>query len=128
MSADGEALAHDVLLTGRIGLLVRIPCRPGGRAGVLDAIHRYADGLAEEPGTELFSMSIDPDDSDVVWLHEWFRDDDAMHAHRRATGFHRMMQELSELVGGPPGVLRLDPLRMRLSSVTLEADDLGQVL
>lgn len=119
-----EVSPVSALLTGRTGLLVRLSCRPGVRAAMLDMLHRYADGLGQEPGTELFVVSVDPDDADVVWLYEVFRDDAAQLAHRAAEGFATMLAEMPELLAQPPGVLRLDPIRMSLQQTVL-TDDLS---
>jgi quinol monooxygenase YgiN len=104
-----------VLLTGRVGLFVRLPGLPGARPALLDALHTYADRLAEEPGTELFVVSVDPGDPDVVWLNEWFRDDDAVQAHREAPAFADLMTTMPDLLSGPAGILRIDPLRLDLA-------------
>ena len=111
------------LLTGRIGLVVRLQAQPGGRAAVLDALHRYADDLDEEPGTQMFTISIDPDNADLVWLGEWFADADAHRAHQSSGAFARLMGELPDLLAASPGVLRLDPLRASFAPQLL--DELG---
>jgi quinol monooxygenase YgiN len=109
--------AIDAVLPGRIGMLVRIPTLPGMRAAALDALNRYIDDLDQEPGTEAFLVCVDPADSDVVWLYEWFRDEQALEAHRSAPLFGRLMTELPGLVGESPGIMRIDPLRLRMSNV-----------
>ena len=106
----------DAVLPGRIGLLVRVPVKPGLRAAALDVLNRYVDDLDQEPGTEAFFLCVEPDDSEVVWLYEWFRDDAALEAHRSAPLFGRLMSELPDLVADGPGIMRLDPLRLRMSS------------
>lgn len=106
----------DAVLLGRIGMLVRIPVQPGMRPAALDVLNRYVDDLDEEPGTEAFLVCVDPDDEHVVWLYEWFRDQDALEAHRTAPLFTRLLGELPGLVGGSPGIMRIDPLRLRMSS------------
>ncbi len=108
--------AIDAVLPGRIGMLVRIPTLPGMRAAALDALNRYIDDLDQEPGTEAFLVCVDPGDSDVVWLYEWFRDEQAVEAHRSAPLFGRLMNELPGLVGESPGIMRIDPLRLRMSN------------
>jgi len=105
-----------VLLTGRVGLFVRLPGLPGSRPALLDALHTYADRLTEEPGTEMFVVSVDPSDPDVVWLNEWFRDDDAVQAHRAAPAFADLLTSMAELLSGPAGILRIDPLRLDLAA------------
>lgn len=116
------------LLPGRVGLFVRVVCRPGGRAGVLDALNRYADMLHQEPDTEAFLICLDPDDQDVVWLYEWFKDADALEAHRSAPTFEVMMRELPPHLAAPPALLRVDPLRMHLQRRVLAGETLGDVL
>lgn len=110
------------LLPGRMGMLVRLTAAPGRRAALLDAMHRYSDGLTEEPGTEMFIVHVDPDDENVVWLYEVFRDAEAQESHRAAEGFARMMTEIPDLLAAPPGVLRLDPLRMSMQEGVLTED------
>jgi len=106
----------DAVLPGRIGILVRIPVLPGLRAAALDVLNRYVDDLDSEPGTEAFMVCVDPQDEDVVWLYEWFRDEAALADHRDAPLFQWLMSELPELVGENPGLMRLDPLRLRMTS------------
>jgi quinol monooxygenase YgiN len=82
----------------------------------LDVLNRYVDDLDSEPGTEAFMVCVDPQDEDVVWLYEWFRDEAALAEHRDAPLFQWLMSELPELVGENPGLMRLDPLRLRMTS------------
>ena len=112
------------LLPDRLGLVVRLQARPGARPAVLDALHRYADGLAEEPRTELFVISLDPDESDVVWLHEWFADGEAgMLAHRSSQGFAELMGELQDVLAIDPQMMRFDPLRVHLATALVTDDE-----
>jgi len=104
-----------VLLTGRLGLFVRLPGLPGSRPALLDALHTYADRLAEEPGTEMFVVSVDPSEPDVVWLNEWFRDEAALEAHRGSPAFADLLASMPTLLSGPAGILRVDPLRLDLA-------------
>lgn len=103
-------------------MLVRLTAEDGRRPALLDALHRYSDGLEEEPGTELFIVHLDPDDANVVWLYEIFRDDEAQNEHRAAEGFAQLMTELPDVLGAPPAILRLDPLRMSLQEQVLSED------
>ena len=103
-------------------MLVRLTASEGMRPALLDALHRYSDGLEEEPGTEVFVVHVDPDDANIVWLYEIFRDDDAQNDHRAAEGFAQLMTELPDVLGAPPAILRLDPLRMSLEEQVLSED------
>jgi quinol monooxygenase YgiN len=111
------------LLPDRLGLVVRLQARPGARPAVLDALHRYADRLDEEPQTELFVISLDPDEADVVWLHEWFASgEDGMLAHRRSPGFAELMGDLGAVLAVDPQMMRFDPLRVHLASALVTDD------
>lgn len=111
-----------VLLPGRRSLLVRLTCQEGLRPAMLEMLNTYADGLDEEPGTEMFVVSLDPDEETIVWLYEIFKDEDAENAHRSSAGFARMMSSMPELLDGPPAVLRMEPLRMALQETVLSED------
>lgn len=127
-SAGRDTEPVSALLPGRVGLLVRLVARRGGRAGLLDGLHRYMDTLDTEPGTEVFVVALDPDEGDVVWLFEWFTDADALEAHRRSATFHAMMRELPGHLGAPPALVRLDPLRMHLQQVVAQGRTAEDVL
>lgn len=110
------------LLPGRTALVVRLTSRPGMRAALLDTLNTYADGLAEEPGTEIFLVSTDPDDDSLVWLFEVFKDDDAETEHRASQGFATMVASLNELLEAAPAILRMAPLRLVMQESLLEED------
>ena len=92
------------------------------RPALLDVLNSYADGLEEEPGTEMFVVSLDPDDGTIVWLYEIFKDEDAENAHRSSSGFATMMERMPPLLGAPPAILRMEPLRMALQEGVLAED------
>ena len=116
----GDDQMRGALLPGRVGLFVRLSANPGGRTGLLDALHRYADRLASEPNTEAFVIALDPDDEDVVWLYEWFTDEPGLEAHRLSEPFTELVTEIPELLAAPPGLLRIDPLRLHLQTEMLD--------
>jgi quinol monooxygenase YgiN len=120
---DGAAAEPvQALLPGRRALLVRLTCTAGRRAALLDILNTYADGLHEEPGTEIFVVSVDPDDDTIVWLYEMFKDEDAENDHRASGGFATMMGSMPDLLGAPPAILRMEPLRMALQEGVLAED------
>ena len=110
------------LLAGRKSLLVRLTCDAGRRPAMLEMLNTYTDGLHEEPGTEMFVVSLDPDDENIVWLYEIFKDEEAENAHRSSEGFARLMSQMPELLGAPPALLRMDPLRLSLQEGVLTED------
>ena len=113
---------RSALLPGRRSLLVRLTAVAGTRPALLDLLNTYADGLAEEPGTEVFIVSMDPDDANIVWLYEIFADEDAENAHRSSQGFAALMNAMPALLDGPPAVLRTVPLRMSMQEAVFSED------
>ena len=122
MPAENLAEPRQVLLPGRRNLLVRLNVKDGLRPALLELLNTYTDGLAEEPGTELFVVSLDPDNVNTVWLYEIFRDEHAQEAHRASDGFAVLMSSMPPLLDGPPAVLRMDPLRMAMQENVLVED------
>lgn len=115
------------LLPGRVGMLVRLVCKDGAREAVLDSVNRYMDQLAAEPGTEAFLLALDPDEGQVVWLYEWFTDQDALDEHRSSEGLHTMMTELPDLLTSPVALIRIDPLRMHVQRRVVEGETVDGV-
>ena len=113
---------RSVLLPGRRSLMVRLTANEGMRPALLDVLNTYVDGLSEEPGTEMFVVGLDPDDANIVWLYEIFKDDDAENAHRASAGFQTLMESMPPLLGAPPAVLRTVPLRMSMQEEVLSED------
>lgn len=111
-----------VFLPGRQALLVRLTAQQGQRPALLDLLNTYADGISEEPGTELYLVSVDPEDENLVWLYEIFLDEDAEIAHRQSAGFAELMLKLPHVLDGSPGVLRMQPLRMTLQENVFAED------
>ena len=122
MSTTPSQEPVQVMLPERRCLLVRLTAADGRRLELLDVINTYADGLAEEPGTELFMVSLDPDDANLVWMYELFRDERAENAHRAASGFADLLAGVTELLSGPPAILRMDPIRMAVQEGVLTQD------
>lgn len=122
MPADELQEPRQVLLPGRQALLVRLTVKDGMRPALLELLNTYTDGLAEEPGTEMFVVSLDPDNVNTVWLYELFRDDDAQEAHRASAGFAVLMTSMPNLLEGPAAVLRMDPLRMAMQDNVFTED------
>jgi quinol monooxygenase YgiN len=67
-------------------------------------------------------VCVDPDDETIVWLYEMFKDDDAENAHRASSGFARMMATMPGLLGSPPAILRMEPLRLAMQEAVLAED------
>jgi quinol monooxygenase YgiN len=115
------------LLPGRVGLFVRLVCRPGARTAALDITNRYMDDLASEPGTEAFVVAVDPTEADILWFYEWFTDEPALDAHRASPAFHAMMAAMPGVLAAPPALIRVDPLRMHLQRSVAEGHTVDRI-
>ncbi len=107
-------MLHDGLLPDRKALLVRLNVVEGKRTELLDLLNTYADRIGEEPGTEVYSVLVDPEDPDIVWLFEVFSNEEAELLHRQSVGFADLMHGLQKVLDGAPGILRMSPLRMTM--------------
>lgn len=113
---------RQVLLPGRIGMLVRVVAKEGMRPAMLELLNTYADGLASEAGTEVYLMSTDPQNADIVWLYEVFKDQAAQAAHQSSDGFVRLMETMPELLAEPPAILPMEPLRISVQDDMFKED------
>ncbi len=120
MGATSAAEPITALLPGRVGIVVRLAAKSGGRSALLDAINRYVDELGDEPHTEAFVIATDPADENVVWLLEWFGSESGLDKHRETHSFAELVGRLPELLADPPGILRIDPLRLHLRSAAMD--------
>lgn len=125
--SDPDDVPVGALLPGRVGLFVRLVCRPGRRTAALDVTNRYMDDLEAEPGTEAFVVCVDPNEDDILWLYEWFTDMAAMEAHRASEPFAQMMAELPGVLASPPALIRVDPLRLHLSRAVAEGRTVDRI-
>ena len=113
---------RQVFFPGRQAIVVRLTAQEGQRAALLNLLNTYVDGLVEEPGTEMYMVSVDPDDENLVWLYEIFEDEDAENDHRQSQGFADLMHALPTVLEGSPAILRMQPLRMALQEKVFTED------
>jgi quinol monooxygenase YgiN len=107
-------MLHDSLLPDRQAILVRLNVVGGKRTELLDLLNTYADRIGEEPGTEVYTVLVDPDSEDIVWLFEVFTNEEAEILHRQSIGFADLLHGLQKVLDGSPGILRMNPLRMTM--------------
>ena len=121
-SSPESSEPRQLFIAGRKSALIRLTCTSGMRPALLEVLNTYADTLADEPGTEMFVVHVDPDDENNVWLYETFLDESAESAHRATRGFAEMMNGMPALLDGPPAILRMEPLRMSMQESVLTED------
>lgn len=80
----------------RVALNVEIECRHGSRNDVLRALAAHRTRCLEgEPGTLQFEVMVPSDDSEMVYLFELYRDDEALQAHVGGDSLSRYRGEIS---------------------------------
>lgn len=99
------------------GVLVSLTAQQGKRDEVLRMLTHYLRTLDDgEPGTTLLSVAADPQDEDLVWMWEEFRDAAAVQQHFRHDFFQALQLELADLLEEPPSVRPLAPIGRHVSS------------
>jgi quinol monooxygenase YgiN len=94
-----------------IVIVTRLTAVPGRREELLAAFEPLHAAVADEPGTEVFTMHIARDDPEVVMFHEVYRDEAALAAHRNSAAVRDLVDRLGDLLAGPPEITYLEPVR-----------------
>jgi quinol monooxygenase YgiN len=89
------------------------------RPALLEVLNKYVDRLDEEPGTEFYTLSIDPDSDNLVWLYQVYANDEAQVEHQQAPALAELLPAMQDLLNEPPAILRMSPLRMSLQETIL---------
>jgi quinol monooxygenase YgiN len=87
-----------------IAIFTRLTARPGRREDLPGAFAPLLEAVADEPGTETFTMHAARDDADVVLFYELYRDEAALAAHRESDAVRAVVPQLSDLLVAPPEV------------------------
>jgi quinol monooxygenase YgiN len=80
-------------------MFVKLTAQPGKRDEVLAAFDRMLIAVAEEPGTEVYSVHVDNTDENAVWIFEMYTDEEALAAHSSSDAMGALFGELGPLLG-----------------------------
>ena len=86
-------------------MFVKLTAQPGQRDQVVAAFDRMLVSVAEEPGTEVYSIHLDDADEDVVWIFEMYADQDALATHSSSPAMATLITEIGPLLGGDAAVM-----------------------
>lgn len=95
-----------------IAKLVRLPVADGRRdelVAVLEPVRRMAE---EDPGTETWTIHVDRDRPNRVFIYERYRDQAAADAHDESPVLKTALESTRGLLAGPPEVIHGDILAM----------------
>ena len=81
---------------------VKLVAHPGKRDELQAALHAMFPTVATEDGTVIYSLHIDRNDDNAVWLYELYADDDALAVHSGSEAMATLLGALAGLVAEPP--------------------------
>jgi quinol monooxygenase YgiN len=94
----------------KIGVVAKIPCRPGKRADASAALAELVDATHAEDGTSLYILHEDNKDENVLWMYELYDDQASFDAHMGSEAFQAMFAKLGGLVSDRAEMNILTPL------------------
>jgi quinol monooxygenase YgiN len=83
-------------------MFVKLSTQPGKRAELLAAIDQMLEAVADEPGTQVYSIHTDNSDENAVWIFELYEDDAALASHSSSSAMQTLMGALGPLLGDAP--------------------------
>jgi quinol monooxygenase YgiN len=86
-------------------MFVKLTAQPGKRPELIAAFDTMLEAVAEEPGTEVYTVHLDNADENSVWIFEAYADDEALAAHSGSDAMKRLMGELGSVLGDTPMIL-----------------------
>ena len=86
-------------------MFVKLTAQPGKRDEVVAAFDRMLVAVADEPGTEVYSVHLDDADENAVWIFELYTDGDALAAHSSSEAMGHLFTEIGPLLGGDGPIL-----------------------
>jgi quinol monooxygenase YgiN/mannose-6-phosphate isomerase-like protein (cupin superfamily) len=92
---------------------VKLGARAGQGEALAQLMMRIAEGLRSTPGCELYVISRDPGDPDVVWVNELWLNQEAVDASLEALRTEEgqaQMAEVMALLDGSPERIDVEPL------------------
>jgi quinol monooxygenase YgiN len=95
---------------GRIGRYVRMIALPGQGRALARTLLRFADGLRDTDGCELYLVNVSADDPDTIWITEVWTNDEASTRALSGDVGDVEIGELLELLAEPPELVDLTPL------------------
>jgi quinol monooxygenase YgiN len=83
-------------------MFVKLTAQPGKRDEVLAAFDRMLVAVADEPGTQVYSIHLDDADENAVWIFEMYDDQAALGAHSSSDAMGVLFGELGPILGDGP--------------------------
>jgi len=94
----------------KTSIIAKISFQPGKREEAVTAFKPMFDAVNAEAGTEVYVLSLDDADENVLWVYELYTDADALATHSGSEAMAEMFGSLGSLVAGAPELNVLTPV------------------
>jgi quinol monooxygenase YgiN len=94
----------------KVAVAAKITAKPGQRDALVQAFKPMLDHVETEAGTELYFLTKDTKDPDVVWFWELYADQDALSAHGTSDKMKEVGASLGEFMAGRAELMFLEPV------------------
>jgi quinol monooxygenase YgiN len=81
---------------------VKLVAHPGKRDELARVLRAMFPAVTDEAGTVIYSLHIDKNDDNAVWLYELYADDDALSAHSSSDSMKTLLGALPQLLAEQP--------------------------
>jgi quinol monooxygenase YgiN len=79
-------------------VFVKLTAKPGKRDELVAAFAPMLGAVADEAGTEVYSVHLDNKDEDVAWIFEMYADEDALAVHSSSETMKALGAAFGELL------------------------------
>ncbi len=94
----------------KVAVWAKIPCKPGERDALAAGLQGAIDATADEPGTLLYLLHVDPNDADVLWMYELYESDEALKTHQDGDAFKALGGLIGPHLAGRPELSFITPV------------------
>ena len=94
-------------------MVAKLTAVPGGRDELADRIESAFPEFEQESGTLVYVVAEDAADADVLWLFEYYRDEEALDVHLAGDAEIALQAVVDDLTAVPPEIVVLNPIRAK---------------
>lgn len=97
----------------KVAVIAKITAKPDQGDAVVSRLSELFGPVADEAGTEVYSLHTDLSNPDVIWFYELYRDNDSLAAHGGSDHLAAAFKDLADLTAGRPELYLLNPVRAK---------------
>ena len=94
-----------------IAVVARLTALPGGRDELVEQIGSAFPAFEQEEGTLVYMLAEDATEADVLWLFEYYRDEEALDMHLAGEAEVELQAMVGDLTAVAPEVVVANPIR-----------------